>query len=126
GPPSPRQDDRRPRRARARLLLPRHRPSRAHSRRGASMNRIGTGVAFAALALAIWTWQARSAEQGTPPAAVLPVVAHTVRLTSGYDVDEMHSGRVVARRTSALGFERGGRLEDVLADDGDRVDAGDV
>ncbi len=90
------------------------------------MRRIGIGIALASIVLGVWTWQGRSAPSGAPPAAVLPVVAHTVRVTPRYEVDELHTGRVVARRSSELGFEQGGRLERVLVDDGDRVEAGDV
>jgi RND family efflux transporter MFP subunit len=90
------------------------------------MKPIGIGIAIAALALLTWVGQGRSEAGVAAPATVLPVVAHTVRITPSYGVDETHTGRVVARRTSALGFEQGGRLERVLADDGDRVEAGDV
>lgn len=90
------------------------------------MKRIGIGIAIAVLGVALWTLQGRSAAEVAPPAAVLPVVAHTVRVTPSYEVDELHTGRVVARRSSELGFEQGGRLERVLVDDGDRVEAGDV
>lgn len=90
------------------------------------MKRIGIGIAIAVTGLGVWTWQGRSATEVASPAAVLPVVAHTVRVTPTYEVDELHTGRVVARRSSELGFEQGGRLERVLVDDGDRVEAGDV
>jgi len=90
------------------------------------MKRIKIGIGVAAAALGIWAWQGRSASEVAAPAGVLPVVAHTVRVTPSYDVDELHTGRVVARRSSELGFEQGGRLERVLVDDGDRVEAGAV
>ena len=90
------------------------------------MKRIGIGIAIAATGLGVWAWQGRSATEVASPAVVLPVVAHTVRVTPAYEVDELHTGRVVARRSSELGFEQGGRLERVLVDDGDRVEAGDV
>ena len=43
---------------------------------------------------------------------------------SEYRVREEYAGRVTSRRKSQLGFERGGRLERLLVDDGDRVQAG--
>ena len=90
------------------------------------MKRIRIGIGVAAAALGIWAWQGRSASKVAAPAGVLPVVAHTVRVTPSYEVDELHTGRVVARRSSELGFEQGGRLERVFVDDGDRVEAGAV
>ncbi len=42
----------------------------------------------------------------------------------GYEVREAYAGRVVSRRESDLGFERGGRLDAVLVDQGDRVEQG--
>jgi RND family efflux transporter MFP subunit len=57
-----------------------------------------------------------------PPALPVDVVA--VRRTDGYEVRESYAGRVMSRRSSALGFERGGRLERVAFDAGDRVEAG--
>lgn len=90
------------------------------------MKRIGIGSAIVAAFLGIWAWHGRGASELAPPAGLLPVAAYTVRVTPTYEVDELHTGRVVACRSSELGFERGGRLERVIVDDGDRVEAGDV
>ncbi|MGH0038490.1 MAG: efflux RND transporter periplasmic adaptor subunit [Myxococcota bacterium] len=57
---------------------------------------------------------------------LLPVAVRTIERVDAYSVREIHAGRVVARRESALGFERGGRLDAVLVERGDRVVAGDV
>jgi RND family efflux transporter MFP subunit len=90
------------------------------------MKRIAVPVGVAALALAALAWQGRSDGDSAAAPAALPVAMHVVRLTPGYEVEEMHTGRVVARRSSELGFERGGRLERVFVDDGDRVESGAV
>ena len=46
--------------------------------------------------------------------------------TSGYTVLEQFAGRVVAKRSSELGFERSGTVLRVFFDEGDRVEAGEV
>jgi membrane fusion protein, multidrug efflux system len=57
---------------------------------------------------------------------VLPVSTFTVRLLDGYEVQESYAGRVISRRNSSLGFERGGSLTEVMVDEGDHVKEGDV
>lgn len=54
----------------------------------------------------------------------LPVTVTTADAQAGYAIAESYAGRVTARRTSTLGFERSGRLIEVLVDDGDAVEAG--
>ncbi len=54
----------------------------------------------------------------------LPVQTRPVQAVEGYAVSEGFAGRVVSRRSSELGFERGGRLDEVRVDEGDRVEAG--
>jgi len=63
----------------------------------------------------------------TPDAAArpLPVEARPVSLQDGYATEELHTGRVVSRRSSDLGFDRAGRLASVEVDEGDRVEAGE-
>ncbi|MGB0696331.1 MAG: efflux RND transporter periplasmic adaptor subunit [Rhodospirillaceae bacterium] len=58
--------------------------------------------------------------------APLMVETVTVRIAEGYSRIEAHSGRLEARRQSALAFERQGRLDDVMVDVGDPVQAGQV
>ncbi len=78
-----------------------------------------TGLALASLA--------DEAESGTPTSrAALPVEVVSIEATDAYPVRELYAGRVVARRTSELGFERSGRLVEVAFDEGDRVEPGAV
>lgn len=88
------------------------------------MKRIALVLVAALAALAAWSQSGRS--EAPEPAAALPVETVPVRLAAGYEVQEAHAGRIVARRRSELGFERGGRLERVLVDDGARVEAGQL
>lgn len=72
-----------------------------------------------------WTPSAEAAES-TPTNAPLAVVAAPVKRVSGYEVRGRYVGRVVGRRTSALGFDTSGLLDAVLVREGDRVRRGDV
>jgi len=63
---------------------------------------------------------------GSADGALLPVETLRVREVESYEVATRYAGRVVSRRTSELGFERGGRLVALAADEGDRVEAGQV
>ena len=67
-----------------------------------------------------------SGPEPVAPAAsdALPVQALEVESLEGFAVVEAFAGRVVSRRTSDLGFERGGRLDAIRVDEGDRVAAG--
>jgi RND family efflux transporter MFP subunit len=60
----------------------------------------------------------------TEAAATLPVEGRRVGLEPGYEVAELHAGRVVSRRTSQLGFDRPGRIARVEVDEGDAVEPG--
>lgn len=88
---------------------------------------IALGLAAAAAA---WLLVRPSADaESVPPdraAAVLPVEVQVVEVQTGYEVTAVFAGRLVARRTSVLGFERSGRLAAVAVDDGDRIEAGQV
>jgi len=57
---------------------------------------------------------------------ILPVRVSRVTRQDSYEVTELHAGTVTPLRTSELGFERSGRLIEVLARPGDRVEAGQV
>ena len=86
-------------------------------------------AALALLAVAGATILHGTARAQTEPAAaadLLPMRALQVQYVDHYQVQESYAGRIVSRRSSALGFERGGRIIEMLVDEGDRVDTGDV
>ncbi len=63
----------------------------------------------------------RPSTQTVPP---LRVEALAVEQASTYTVSRVYTGRVVAGRTSELGFEQGGEIVTLAVDRGDRVTAG--
>ncbi|MFZ5608851.1 MAG: efflux RND transporter periplasmic adaptor subunit [Pseudomonadota bacterium] len=83
---------------------------------------------FTVLAVGAAIWFAQGARGSGPavrdPAAVLAVETVTLDLAKSYAVAESYAGRLVSRRQSALGFERGGLLAQVLVDEGQMVAAG--
>ncbi len=93
------------------------------------MTRISVACAAVCAAVAMSVLYARRTESAPGPRAstnALPVDARPVSHQPSYEIQESHAGRVVSRRSSALGFERGGRLDSVAADEGERVTAGQV
>jgi RND family efflux transporter MFP subunit len=89
-----------------------------------------TSVALAALAVAILvlgvsTLRAEATLQLAPPPP-LPVAVVEADYASDASIEEFFPGLVAARRHSALGFERGGRIDSITVDVGDQVQAGDV
>ncbi|MEO1006643.1 MAG: efflux RND transporter periplasmic adaptor subunit [Cyanobacteria bacterium J06638_38] len=56
----------------------------------------------------------------------LPVKTTQIQLTKIYQTQQSYTGEVIARRKSEVGFERGGKLVEVLVDEGDRVKRGDL
>ena len=68
---------------------------------------------------------------GSPPetiaeeSRILPVQTLAVEPVSSYRVPRIYTGEIAALRSSNLGFERGGELVQVMANEGDRVRAGD-
>lgn len=55
----------------------------------------------------------------------IPVETLTIRAESGYEVERTFTGEIAARRSSEVGFERGGKLVEVMVEEGDRVSAGE-
>jgi RND family efflux transporter MFP subunit len=89
--------------------------------------RLGVLAAVLAASAALgWVSAQGGADAAVAPdaAELLPVESRIVQRAPGYEVRERFAGRVVSRRTSELGFERGGLLVEVLVDEGDRVSAG--
>lgn len=63
---------------------------------------------------------------GQADARPMPVETGRAVMLSHYDIDARYAGRITSRRTSDLGFERGGLLASVAVDEGAVVEAGEV
>ncbi|MGD1867092.1 MAG: HlyD family secretion protein [Phormidesmis sp.] len=74
----------------------------------------------------VW-WVASSGKQADVIETVqrLPVEVMRLRSADSYSTARTYSGELVARRSSDLGFERGGTVTALLVDEGDVVSAGD-
>lgn len=82
----------------------------------------GVGFGIAAFVLA-----PKQGETTAPKAGrALPVVTVVAQEAKAYDVKRAFAGRIVAGRTSRMGFERGGLLSKVLVDDGQTVKANQI
>ncbi len=57
---------------------------------------------------------------------VLPIETAAVQMLDSYEISARYAGRIAARRSSDLGFERGGLLAEVAVDEGAEVARGDV
>lgn len=86
---------------------------------------LGSGLILGAGALGALALLARPAPQQAEHEP-LPVSTVGAEPASGYQETRRFAGTVSARRESAVGFERSGRLVEVLADDGDRARAGEL
>ncbi|MEM7717175.1 MAG: efflux RND transporter periplasmic adaptor subunit [Cyanobacteria bacterium P01_A01_bin.68] len=56
----------------------------------------------------------------------LPVKTTKIQLVKNYQTVQSYTGEVVAMRSSEIGFERGGKLVEVLVDEGSRVRKGAI
>ncbi len=65
-----------------------------------------------------------AAPAATPSAPATYVETVAIARASGYEAPSSYTGRVEAALTSAVGFEVGGLLTDVMVDDGDRIERG--
>ncbi|TWU58906.1 Multidrug resistance protein MdtA precursor [Rubripirellula tenax] len=81
---------------------------------------------------AVWIGRSHSAEtlvegSESPPAtsAPLPVGVVVVGVVTPDEVRQSYSGMLVARRESQLGFDRPGRVVEVMKEEGDRVTQGE-
>jgi len=95
------------------------------------MSRLGvTAVAAGAVAFGLSGVAAITAPDGGVEAArgarVLTVATVKARLVPGYEVRREFIGRVEARRESHVGFEFGGLVTAVLAEEGDDLEPGQV
>jgi DNA-binding NarL/FixJ family response regulator/multidrug resistance efflux pump len=66
--------------------------------------------------------------QTLTPTQIKPLSVQTtkVQLAKSYQNVQSYTGEVVAMQKSEIGFERGGKLVEVLVDEGDRVKAGTI
>ena len=55
---------------------------------------------------------------------ILPVETTEIELVQSYQTSQTYTGEVKASRSSEVGFERGGKLIEVLVEEGDRITAG--
>lgn len=78
---------------------------------------IASGLGFAV------TSRTESAAETPAQSRVLAVSTTSVRPISSYEMARQYTGAVVARRTTQLGAELAGRLEQILVDEGDAVTA---
>jgi RND family efflux transporter MFP subunit len=94
---------------------------------------VASGIVFAIIALLLTLFcglpvpLAKTAAKvpGTPAQArLLPVEILTLEALPAYRVTRVYTGMVVARQTSDLSFERGGKLVELTVDEGDRVSLG--
>ncbi|MGD1873946.1 MAG: efflux RND transporter periplasmic adaptor subunit [Mastigocoleus sp.] len=67
-----------------------------------------------------------SSVQAQTKARPLPVKTTKIQLATNYQTAQNYTGEVVANRTSEVGFEGGGKLVEILVDEGDRVSKGTV
>jgi len=68
----------------------------------------------------------RSPEEETPPPPPLPVETAVVEHVESVTLHRTYTGQLVPRRSSDLGFERGGLVVEVCVEEGDRVEGGSV
>ncbi|KAA3607296.1 MAG: efflux RND transporter periplasmic adaptor subunit [Planctomycetota bacterium] len=94
-------------------------------------SRYGFGIlALAGLAAAFWylgpgSPSATGAPTPVPPRP-LPVTGLSLEAVDHYRVTRWYTGFVEARRQGDLGFERGGRIQAVQVEEGQRVEPGDT
>ncbi|MEM9214809.1 MAG: efflux RND transporter periplasmic adaptor subunit [Cyanobacteria bacterium P01_F01_bin.150] len=78
------------------------------------------------MVITFWLDRSRSMSVGAGDAvAALPVQTLVLESVPAYQVERTYSGKIVARRSSDLGFEQAGTLVDVLVDEGDAVAKGE-
>ncbi len=83
------------------------------------------GVGFVGLWTG-WFGTQASAEPQTGVIPETPVAVMAAELRNEVELQRRYTGRVVARRSTTLSFEREGRVEAILVDEGDAVTAGQI
>lgn len=90
-----------------------------------------TGLTFAFAGFAIVQGAdgiAQRAEAAPPPpvAEALPVSVTSLEVEDGYETVRNFVGRIEPEQESTLGFEFGGRVTEILVDEGDQVTEGEI
>ncbi|RMB02013.1 efflux RND transporter periplasmic adaptor subunit [Eilatimonas milleporae] len=75
---------------------------------------------------AVFVSHAESSHRSSKPAAALSVSTMAVEQAASFSTERFFIGRIEARRETALGFEFGGRVIEVLVNEGDAVQSGTV
>ena len=112
-----------------------HAPEKARKRFSGAISRIASALGTTAtLALsaglvaagsgAIATRAANVESVAAAPAPLVDVLP--IRIESGYEVERAFVGQVEPAQQTALSFENGGTVLEILVDEGDRVEAGQV
>jgi RND family efflux transporter MFP subunit len=94
---------------------------------GPGPRRVAMGAAAAVVLLTGAGFAVMASSEGveTPRAPrVLAVQVVSVELVSAYRVARSYTGAIVARRTSQLGFELAGKLNEIYVDEGDSITVG--
>ena len=91
---------------------------------------IGIAISFTALMVVFAIkagWESVRTEPTVEKAHVrhLPVATMAIEEVDSYEITNVYSGEIVPRRTSDLGFERGGKLIEVHVREGSEVKRGD-
>lgn len=90
-------------------------------------------MAVGAFALLLPVFAGGASEPTSPPpseaadtAAALPVGVEVAEPVDSFVRERVFTGTLVARRRSVISFERGGKLVELLVDEGDRVEQGQL
>ena len=78
-----------------------------------------------AASIAAFHWRA-DAEASLAPSPPLPVSTMRIEIEDSYRIQQRFAGRLEPKRETPVAFERSGLVTNVLVDEGDQVDAGQV
>ncbi|MEM8728943.1 MAG: efflux RND transporter periplasmic adaptor subunit [Pseudomonadota bacterium] len=83
-----------------------------------------TAIAVAVAATIFFVVTQRNGSEGDETRRQpLPVEVIGVEKVAGFEIDERYTGRIEARRRTDLAFDQGGRVMEILVDEGDAVSA---
>jgi RND family efflux transporter MFP subunit len=94
-------------------------------RLGAGSAILSISLIVAVLVFGVSTLRAEANFVGVAPSPI-PVSTFQVTHRNDAGIEELFPGLIAARRESSLGFERGGRIDAVFVDIGERVEAGQI